>query len=474
MDDDDDGDWRLEKLITVTDKNGITRPKNTAANITVVLESHRAWKNVLRYNELTNEPEAVGGPLVKAKQAPERLITAICDWFVHEEELDIQRSEVIHRIELVARGQGYDPIRSYLTNLAWDGIPRIGDWLIRYCKAKTIDDSGKDVGAYVRMVGEKWLMAGAARGLYPGCKADNVLVFEGMQYVGKSRTLDILGGDWFVDTALNLTDKSTLELASKSWIIELSELAAMKKSETESQKSFFSKRADSFRLSYAMRVGKYPRRCIFAGTTNESKYLLDLTGNRRFWCVWCDDFNTAAIKRDRDQMWAEAVFKVRSGETCPNCFSVEDRCSEHRWWLDKEQTSITEQVAASRLRVEFEDEIRAWWFSQSTAPRYLTMSNVVVDILGLTVDRKEQQQASIGRAMKTIGFEKLRISVPGGRAWAYVPTEGLLKETAEEAKRKKLAADLGEMPDRRSEVFAKIGAARVPQSFAMVEPLEPV
>ncbi len=424
--------WRM-KLITTIDKQGVPRPKNTATNIGIILENHPAWKGVLRYNKVTNEPESCGGPIPESKRDPDRMITAIRDWLVKKEEIDQPRFEVEEYVNYIARENMYDPVTSYLLESKHDSERRINTWLIRYCGVKVIDDNGLDVTEYVMMVGERWLMACVARGLYPGCKADNVLVFEGDQYVGKSRVLDILGGDWFADTQLNLNDKSTFELASKSWIIELSELSSMKKSETESQKSFFSKRADNFRLSYAKRVRKFARRCVFAGTTNEKKYLLDLTGNRRFWCVWCTKMDLVGLRRDRDQLWAEATAKVRAGETCPKCFEAgggkftpDERCPEHRWWLDEAETAFAERVAATRMNAPYADVIRSWWLNKEPGarPEHLTLKDVLVNVLDLKVDRLEQYQTAIGRAMKVLGFERERVRrQPGSeREWVYMPS----------------------------------------------------
>lgn len=428
---DDDGDWRLEKMINAVDKQGRSHPKNTFANVVAVLEHHRAWKGVLRYNEISNEPEAEGGPIPTAKREPERLITAVRTWLAHHEELEMPRGEVQDAIEFVARANRYDPVSTYLLGLTYDDQRRIDSWLIDYCGARVIDDNGLDVTRYVKLVGKKWLMAAAARALYPGCKADNVLVFEGQQYAGKSMALDILGGEWFIDNQLNLNDKSTLELTAKSWIIELSELDSMRKTETASQKAFFSKRKDNFRLSYARRVARYLRRCVFAGTTNETQYLLDLTGNRRFWCVWCTKIDVEALRRDRDQLWAEAVAQVRAGETCPNCHGIDRRCAEHRWWLDDDETAFAEKVASTRLKGELADVIRGWWLGKEPKERqrFVGAAAILRDALNLTVDKLESQQVSIGRAMKTLGFVKTRLRTPGGREWVYeAPPELLAAE----------------------------------------------
>lgn len=428
-DDDPDGVWRAKKMINVVDKQGLPNPKNTFANIVVVLENHRAWQKVLRYNDLTNEPEAHGGPIPIHKRNPDQLITAIRTWLAHKEQIEMPRSEVTDAVEHVSFDNRYDPIKDYLTGLKWDGVPRLREWLITYCGARLKDDNDLDVTEYVKMVGEKWLMAGAARTLYPGCKADNVLIFEGDQFKGKSKTLGILGGEWFVETKINIGDKDSKELTTKAWIIELAELASMKKSETEAQKAWFSISADDFRLSYAPRMRKFRRRCIFAGTTNDTQYLLDLTGNRRFWCVWCDQFDIPRLQRDRDQLWAEAVAVVQAGESCPRCNGVSDRCPEHRWWLDEQQTALTERVAITRLKAEFADSVRAWWLAKEPEkrPLHVRAATVLQEALGMTLDKLESQRQSIGRAMKVMGFQKTHVRTPaGGREWVYEATPPLL------------------------------------------------
>lgn len=456
---DDEGEWRRNgKLITLVDKQGLLHSKNTFSNVVTVLENHRAWKGALKYNELTNEPEAHGGPLPEIKRDPDRLIIATRIWMMQKEELDFPRGEIADAVEFVAREESYDPPREYLLGLKHDGERRSNTWLIDYCGARLEDDSGLDVTEYVKMVGEKWLMAAAARALYPGCQADNVLVLEGPQFAGKSSALKILGGEWFAVATSSLGDLTSQEVTAKSWIIEMAELSTMKKGETEKQKAFFSNRVDDFRFSYARRAGKYKRRCVFGGSTNEKQYLLDPTGNRRFWCVWCVEFDLPKLRRDRDQLWAEVVAKVRAGETCPNCSSIEERCPEHRWWLDKKQTAFAEVVSKTRLKSEFSDEIRAWWFSRENKPQYLMMKTILVDILGLTIDKKELYMQAIGRAMVSLGFERKHVPVPGGQAWAYVPAPlGPLVFAPPPPQRKPMTED------QRADAMVKIAEATAPK-----------
>ncbi len=140
-DTDSDGDWRIEKMINTVDKQGLTHPKNTFSNVTTVLENHRAWKGVLKYNELTNEPEAHGGPIPVKRREPERLIQATRIWMAQQEELDLPQFEISGAVEFVAREHHYDPVRAYLTGLKHDGTKRIGTWLVDYCGARLVDDT---------------------------------------------------------------------------------------------------------------------------------------------------------------------------------------------------------------------------------------------------------------------------------------------------------------------------------------------
>ncbi len=466
-DPDDDGDWRLEKMITAPDKQGVPHPKNTAANITVVLKHHRAWRGALRFNELTQEPEMHGGPLPASERSVERHVIALRNWLAHEEELDMPRFEVADHIEFVAREHSYDPLREEMLSFVWDGQSRAGDWLIKYGGAKTKTDDGNDVEWYVKRVGLLWLRAVVARALYPGCKADNVLILEGKQYVGKSKMLGVLGGTRYADTRLSLSNNAILEMAGKCSIIELPELTTMKQSETETQKAFFSQRVDNFRFSYGRRVGGFPRRCVFAGTTNETQYLLDLTGNRRYWCVWLVKIDIEDLQQDRELLMAEVVAQVRAGETCPNCFGVENRCSEHRWWMDAEETDKAESITNRRLRADYAEEIHTWWLRKEpeARPAQLNMSDVLTEALNLAIDRKEREQNAIGRAMKLLGFEKRQATKGTGREWVYIPSKELREAKSIGVVEKEIAVEKEKMRIAQ-------GGAPAPTQEAPVPPPE--
>ena len=205
----------------------------------------------------------------------------------------------------------YHPIKEYFETLTWDGIPRVDTLLIDYF--------GADDTPYTRAVIRKTLVAAVARIYKPGTKFDSILVLNGPQGVGKSTFFAILGKQWFSDSLSisDMKDKTASEKLINNWILEISEMSGIRKTEVEVVKSFVSRQDDKFRQAYGVNVESHPRKCIIVGSTNsEGGFLRDVTGNRRFWPVhvpgtgkyhpWELDCT--------DQIWAEAIHLYNEGE----------------------------------------------------------------------------------------------------------------------------------------------------------------
>lgn len=202
-------------------------------------------------------------------------------------------------------------IREYLTGVTWDGEKRLDTLLTDYFGA---EDTG-----YTRAVMRKTLCAAVARAMDPGCKFDTMLILSGAQGVGKSTFFSILGKQWYSDSMMTFEGKDAAELVQGYWIIEAGELTGMNKSEMNTVKQFLSKKEDVYREAYGRRTVAFPRACIIVGTTNDTEFLKDRTGNRRFWPV---DLGKQEAKKnvfrdlpvELDQIWAEAYVRWQMGE----------------------------------------------------------------------------------------------------------------------------------------------------------------
>lgn len=205
----------------------------------------------------------------------------------------------------------YHPIKNYFETLEWDGVERLDTILIDYL--------GAEDTAFVRAVTRKTLCAAVARVYEPGKKFDSILVLNGPQGVGKSTLFAILGREWYSDSLsiADMKDKTAAEKLQGYWILELGELAGIKKVDVETVKSFITRTDDKFRQSYGVNVESHPRTNIIVGSTNsESGFLRDITGNRRFWPVYVTGkgkYNAWDLK-DVDLVWAEAIERYREGE----------------------------------------------------------------------------------------------------------------------------------------------------------------
>lgn len=178
-----------------------------------------------------------------------------------------------------------------------------------------------DDNAYTRAVTRKTLCAAVCRVQRPGCKFDSMLVLNGPQGIGKSTLIARLAGEWFSDSlSLNDTkDKTAAEKLQGYWILEIGELAGLRKTEVETLRSFLSRQNDIYRACFGKRATPHLRQCVFFGTTNaETGYLRDTTGNRRFWPVKTPGSKTRHSwdldEHEISQIWAEVLEYVNAGE----------------------------------------------------------------------------------------------------------------------------------------------------------------
>ena len=288
--------------------------KNNLHNITLIMENDPNLKGIV-FNQLADGLEIKGEvpwkhPARFWRDADDAQLISFVD--SHYGSF----SERNYRIAVtkVTDDRSYHPIREMFESLPpWDKVRRAETVLIDYL--------GAEDNRYVRAVTRKSLCAAYMRVYYPGIKFDNMIVLNGAQGIGKSTLISALGGEWFSDSLAlsDMNDKTAAEKLQGYWILEIGELAGMKKADIDKVKAFISRQDDKYRASFGRRVTPHPRQCVFFGTTNsENGYLRDITGNRRFWNVKvtgqgkCKPWEmTAEVVQ---QIWAEVAEIARSGE----------------------------------------------------------------------------------------------------------------------------------------------------------------
>lgn len=289
--------------------------RSTISNFSLIIENEPLLKGKIAYNEFSNRAVVIG-------QLPWRKKGNMGDWndtddsglreFIEKYYGISSTAKCADALALSFENHSFHPIKDYLESLTWDGVERVNTLFIDYL--------GAEDNSYVRTVARKIIVAAVARVFVPGIKFDNMPVLAGPQGMGKSTIIKKIGQQWYSDSLTTVSGKEAYEQLQGVWILEMGEMMATKKADIEATKHFLSKTEDIYRVAYGRRTSRFPRQCIFIGTTNDREFLRDRTGNRRFWPIDVgivphkksvfDDLNQYEI----DQVWAEAVDLWRAGE----------------------------------------------------------------------------------------------------------------------------------------------------------------
>lgn len=384
--------------------------KSALENAVLVLSNDEAWAGVLAYCDFSYRILKLTPPPFEGGETGEWTdgdTARLRIWLADHYSFSPGANDTNDAVLVAAEKNRMHPVREYLNDLVWDKKPRIEDWLPDYL--------GAECNSYTRAVGMKWLIAAVARILKQvkgkkGVKADNVLIIEGLQGMGKSTALSILGGDWFSDTHFTLGDKDGYQQMVGVWICELAELDAFNKAESTKAKQFFSTLCDRYRPSYGRRAMDFPRQCVFAGTTNQDSYLKDVTGNRRYWPVKCEQLNVEGLKKVRDQLWAEAVYMLNQGEP---------------WWALDCEKDVFEEQQENRFLGDYWEELIAKFLDDYEDEDCFTGARIMEKALGLKPENmRPPEQTRVGLIMSRLGWGKSKQTIGEGtekrRTYVYV------------------------------------------------------
>ena len=411
--------WRVG-LITSQEGN----PKKCLANVLHILAKHPDWQDTIAFDAFAETVVLKKSPPMREQDRP--AVYAVGDWTDEDSArtaawiatncgFEPSLEMVEQAVATVARKRTVHPVKAYLEALSWDGMERLPTFLETYF--------GTDRSAYARAVGLRWMVSAVARIYTPGAQCDYMLVLESeKQGIGKSTAVRTLAGDFYADTGITVGDKDSYQSLRRVWIYEFAELAAVKGREAERVKNFLSSRQDHYRPSYGRRTRDFPRQCVFCGSTNEAQYLVDRTGNRRFWPVRCTKVDVQGLARDRDQLWAECVVRYKRGEA---------------WHVDStELAKLCEDEQADRQAPDDWVPIVAEWLKAPTLPAgqyersYLDITNgvttadVLIGAIGMKAESLNSHASTrAGHVLRTLNYVPPKNAVwrNGVRVRPYLP-----------------------------------------------------
>lgn len=299
------------------------KPKHTIENLEILLKSYGI---VVRRNEVSNKNE-VSIPNVSyleesADNAALARLTSLC------KINDISDTHLLgeYCCEIGSRN-GYNPISEWIKSKPWDGEKRIHKLCNTITAAKNFKNEDKDFFI------NKWLISVvAAMEEKNGVFSKGVLVFQGVQSLGKTSWFKKLLPDevkkYFLEGAtLDPNNKDSKATALCHAIVELGELDSTMKKDIAAIKAFLSSNRDQFRFPYDRVDSRLPRRTIFCASVNADEFLVDNTGNSRFWSIPVEKIDYQH-NIDMQQLWAEVLELYKAGE---------------KWWLCPEGEKVLEK-----------------------------------------------------------------------------------------------------------------------------------
>ncbi len=356
----------------------------------------------LRTNRMTGRVELDGKPLrdedtFRIRGRIELLHSGGVNKFGDEVGMKQTLSDVQNACSQVAAENGYHPVEDYLNGLKWDGVSRL-EHIVE-------DILGAQRNPLNIALVKRFFVSAVARALDPGCKVDTVLILLGKQGCGKSTFFRELGSPWFVESAVDIHDKDAMQVLRNAWVFEWAELEVLRRAkDATAAKAFISCQVDTYRQSFGRFVVDVPRSAVIVGTTNNEEFLVDDTGNRRFWPLRVGAIDLSALKDQREQLWAEAAELYHLGE---------------QWWLTEQEETELETVHKKHLAADPWADVIEHWCESQVAPF------VAASVLENAIEKPRGQWSAgdmkrVVRVLKELGYRPDPNKPRGqGRLWHF-------------------------------------------------------
>lgn len=328
-------------------------------------------------------------------------------WLANRYRFEPSKDVIFDAMAYMSEKNSFNPVRDWFEALPeWDGVNRLDGWLKLNFQAEGDEE-------YLAQVFRKWMTAMVMRIYRPGAKFDWMPIFEGKQGIGKSSLGRLLVGDkYFLDWLPDLSDKDSALGLQGALCVEFGELSNIRKQDVESAKAYISRTVDKVRPPYGRKWVESPRQCVFFGTTNSDTYLRDDSGNRRFKPVKVGQLDFQALDRDREQLFAEALFIWRNGFETEVTLDIEGKAREYEAQIQSEKMVEDE---SSFMIEDLKKFISSWSpndddFGTSLDIQKFRLTELFNEfsgpLKGYKSDMRHLQFAA--KALKHLGFVKFR------------------------------------------------------------------
>lgn len=232
-------------------------------------------------------------------------------------------------VEEIGHRRTCNPVADWIRGTPWDGTDRLPALYGTVTTNEDYPDGLKETLLY------RWLLSATAAALSGnGFKARGVLTLQGPQGIGKTSWIAALmpKGELRnecikLDHHMDGASKDSIISAIAHWVVEIGELDGAFKRDVARLKGFLTNDFDKVRRPYGHVDSEYPRRTVFAATVNDLNFLVDKTGNSRWWTVAVErlDFQHGT---DMQQVFAQLALDFDEGA---------------QWWLTPEEEEKLEQ-----------------------------------------------------------------------------------------------------------------------------------
>jgi len=380
----------------------LDKPTKLEAGELLALLRAQAGEDRIRFNRFSQQIEMDGAVL----EGAERFYLSLA-----EQGFKVSKELAVDCLVQVAHEHPYDPVALYLEHVAATVAPAIIDNLATAYLRPEDGTFGAGPTIYDHMI-RCTLIGAVRRALEPGCKHDTACVLMGEQGARKSSFWSALGGPFFSDALGDISSKDDLMVLHRSWVMEWAELDhIMGRKHAGQVKAFLSQATDLFRVPYGKATESFPRRGIIVGSTNRSTgFLVDDTGNRRFWVIpttrtETDPIDTPTLMAERDAIWSAAVHAYRAGEV--------------NYLPPELANEVSRENEAYQIESPWLPAVQEW-LAKLVMGEAITTERILSQAIAKPTERQTRaDQMAVADILRGLGYRRDRVMVGNQRQWRW-------------------------------------------------------